>query len=135
MKIHVVLDDAVINHGDALLELHAWVERSTMGCPTWPKLTSQLSLYIEFAAGGTFYDPNDHMGRGELSSIGNWRSTLVISMSLNFTVLATLGEKRDFLKAPLDLRLTWYLVFGSGKPFRGLEEVSVLAFDARTLFP
>ena len=80
-KIHVVLDHAAISHGDDLLELHAWVERSTMGCLAWPKLTSQLSPQIDFAPGGICYDPNDHMGRGELSTIGSCCSMLVISMS------------------------------------------------------
>ena len=70
------------------------------------------------------------MGHGELFSIRNWRSTLVISMSLNFNILVTLGEKRDFSKAPLDLRLTRDLVFCSGKPLGGLEEVSMLALKA-----
>ena len=39
-KIHMVHDPIAISHGDDLLELHTWVERSIMGCPACLELNS-----------------------------------------------------------------------------------------------
>ena len=81
-RIYVVHGQVSINHGDDLLEIHAWVERSTMGCPACSKLTSQLSPLSDFTIGRNYYNPYDHMGRGELSTTGNCCNTLIISMLL-----------------------------------------------------
>ena len=87
-----------------------------MGVLAWSKLTSQLSLYIDFTTGGTCYDPKYHVDSGEMSPVGKWKSMAVITMSLNFIVPVSLQDKGDFSKAPLDLWLAWDLVLGFGSP-------------------
>ena len=97
-KIHVVHDPVAISHGFDLSVLHAWVERSMMGCPACPELNLQLSPLIDFAAGNSYYDPDDHIGRSELLTTRNYRGMLFISMFFNVTVLAAIEDGERLLK-------------------------------------
>ena len=74
------------------------MESPHKGCPMWLRFTPQLSTRDDFAVGGKCDNPNDHMNRGEFSSIGNWHGTRVISMSLNLTILVTFGEEKGLLE-------------------------------------
>ena len=65
-EFHAIHDLAAMGHGDGLRNLHVGVERPTMECLAWLRLTLQLSSHGEFIAGSESDDPNDHMGHGEL---------------------------------------------------------------------
>ena len=75
------------------------------------------------------------MGSDELSTTRNCCSTLVTSMFFKVTILAAFGGQKRLLEG--SIRTMAYSGFGVGcwDPFEGLQEVSALAINARTLSP
>ena len=54
--------------------------------------------FYDYVAGISYDGPHDHMDRDELSTTGNCRSTLVISMFFKVTILTAFGREKRLLE-------------------------------------